>query len=200
MEFVDVTKGGDGSGGGNSLSLGQKLAKLHTTTAPIPPAHTQPMFGFPVPTYCGSTWQNNSFCASWSKFFAEIRLLAMLNLIDENHGTDPELRNGVEAVIRDVVPQLLRNGHLGGRRGIQPVLVHGDLWIGNKVRGKLARFNQAEEVVFDPSACYAHSEFEIGIMRMFGGFSAGFFHEYHRLVPKTEPKEEYEDRMKLYQL
>jgi fructosamine-3-kinase len=100
-----------------------------------------------------------------------------------------------------VVPRLLGNGHLGGRRGIMPVLVHGDLWIGNRVRGTIASLGGGiEEVVFDPSACWAHSEYELGIMRMFGGFSAGFFHEYHRLVPKAEPVWEYEDRIKLYQL
>jgi len=35
---------------------------------------------------------------------------------------------------------------------------------------------------------------------MFGGFGKGFFDEYHKLVPKTEPKEEYEDRVSLYEL
>jgi hypothetical protein len=50
------------------------------------------------------------------------------------------------------------------------------------------------------SARYAHNKDESGIMRMFGGFSAGFFHEYHRLVPNTHPTAEYEDRNKLYQL
>lgn len=57
-----------------------------------------------------------------------------------------------------------------------------------------------EEVVFDPSACYAHSEYELGIMRMFGGFGRGFFAEYHDLCPKTEPRVEYEDRVRLYEL
>jgi protein-ribulosamine 3-kinase len=200
MDFVDVTHRGDISSGGSVLSLAQKLAKLHTTTAPVPPGYNQPMFGFPVPTYCGSTWQNNSLCASWSKFFSDNRLLAVIQQIDENHGTDQELRAGVEAVVRVVVPRLLRNGYLGGRCGITPVLVHGDLWIGNRVRGKIATWDSPEEVVYDPSACYAHSEFELAIMRMFGGFSAEFFLEYHRLVPKTDPKEEYEDRLKLYEL
>jgi len=37
-------------------------------------------------------------------------------------------------------------------------------------------------------------------MRMFGGFDKAFFDEYHRLCPKTEPVEEYEDRLKLYEL
>ena len=37
-------------------------------------------------------------------------------------------------------------------------------------------------------------------MKMFGGFGASFLKEYHELCPKTEPVEEYEDRVKLYEL
>jgi len=200
MEFIDTSYRSDNSNSGNGVSLAQKLAQLHTTLAPIPLGYQQPMFGWPTATYCGSTRQANALCASWAKFFTENRLLAVLQLIDESHGTDEELRAGVETVVQKVVPRLLRNGHLGGRRGIMPVLVHGDLWMGNRVCGKIASCSGAEELTFDPSVCYAHSEFELGIMRMFGGFSAGFFHEYHRLVPRTEPKREYEDRIRLYQL
>ena len=60
--------------------------------------------------------------------------------------------------------------------------------------------SEAEDVVFDSSACYGHSEFELGIMKMFGGFGGSFLKEYHKLVPKTEPAEEYEDRVALYEL
>lgn len=49
-------------------------------------------------------------------------------------------------------------------------------------------------------ACYAHNEYEFGIMKMFGGFGSVFFTKYHDLVPKTEPVEEYDDRVELYQL
>lgn len=79
--------------------------------------------------------------------------------------------------------------------------MHGDLWSGNKGRARIGGDDGAvEDVVFDPSACYAHSEYELGIMRMFGGFGEGFFKEYHKLCPKTEPVEEYEDRVQLYEL
>lgn len=59
---------------------------------------------------------------------------------------------------------------------------------------------EPEDVVYDSSACYAHSEFELGIMKMFGGFGGSFLKEYHQLVPKTEPIDEYEDRVALYEL
>jgi len=106
----------------------------------------------------------------------------------------------MQPVVDTIVPRLLGNGHLGGRRGIMPVLVHGDLWHGNKAYGSNPAWEGPEDILFDPSACYCHSEYEISIMRCFGGFSASFYHEYHRLVPKTEPIHEYEDRIALYQL
>ena len=197
-EFVDVNDRKRPLTSG--LSLPQKLARLHKITAPNHPERHKPMFGFPTTTYCGSTPQSNTFRSSWSKFFAEDRLRAISKIIEENHGTDDELRAWIERIVLKAVPKLLRNGHLGGRGGIQPVLVHGDLWSGNKARGAIGEDGAIEDVIFDPSCCYAHSEYELGIMRMFGGFSAGFFNEYHRLVPKSEPKNEYEDRMELYQL
>ena len=158
------------------------------------------MFGFPVTTFCGATPQNNVYKSSWAKFYAENRLLSIGRIIEERHGLDNELRTWIEKTAVELVPKLLGNGHLGGNRGIQPVLVHGDLWSGNKGRGRLGGSGPIEEVIFDPSSCYAHSEYEIGIMKMFGGFSTSFFAEYHQLLPKTEPQEEYDDRVDLYQL
>lgn len=82
-----------------------------------------------------------------------------------------------------------------------PVVVHGDLWSGNASYGTIGtKSGEAEDVIYDPSACYAHSEFELGIMKMFGGFGGDFLKEYHQLCPKMEPVEEYEDRVKLYEL
>lgn len=43
-------------------------------------------------------------------------------------------------------------------------------------------------------------EYDFGIMRMFGGFGAGFEREYHKIKAKDEPVEEYEDRVLLYEL
>lgn len=199
-EWIDVDTRDGGPGPGTGLTLAQKVAKLHTTAAPIPEGHNRPMFGFPITTYCGSTAQDNTYCGSWAKFYSEHRLRALSRIIEENHGTDTEFTEALDVLIEKVVPLLLGNGRLGGKRGITPVLIHGDLWEGNKAKGKFDDRDGIEPVTFDPSCCYAHSEFELGLMRMFGGFSAGFFNEYHHLVPKTEPKKEYDDRMALYEL
>ena len=36
--------------------------------------------------------------------------------------------------------------------------------------------------------------------RMFGGFSEEFYESYHSILPPDEPREEYEQRMELYEL
>jgi len=82
-----------------------------------------------------------------------------------------------------------------------PVIIHGDLWSGNHGKGSIDG-GDIEEVVFDPSSSYSHSEFDFGIMRMFGGFGKGFEEEYYRFKEggKDEPVDEWEDRIKLYEL
>lgn len=182
---------------GTGLSLAAKLAALHTTPAPIPKGFSKPMFGFPVPTCCGATRQDNTFTDSWAGFYAERRLRGVMREGARKNGHDKELADAVDRVAGAVVPRLLGEGHL---KGVVPVVVHGDLWSGNHGRGRIAGKGAVEEVVFDPACVYGHSEYELGIMRMFGGFGSGFWKEYEGLVPRAEPKEEWEDRVALYEL
>jgi fructosamine-3-kinase len=198
-QFLERSSGGRKSGGGPG-SLAQKLGKLHTTPAPIPKGYDRPQFGFPVPTCCGNTQQENTFSSSWADFYANSRLRFITRESARNNGKDAELSNMVEELCTKVVPRLIGNEHLNGGKGVTPVVVHGDLWSGNAASGKLPGMKEAEDVIFDSSACYAHSEFDLGIMKMFGGFGGLFLKAYHEIVPKTEPVEEYEDRVMLYEL
>lgn len=191
--FLDLTPGGGHSPG---PSLAQKLAHMHTTPAPLPPGQdTTPMYGFPVPTCCGATVQDNAFRANWAEFFGEQRLLAALRAgVKENGGDgDGEMERAVREVVGRVVPRLLGEEYL---REVRPVVVHGDLWGGNCGRTG----EGGEEVVFDPAGVYGVGEYEVGMMRMFGGFGRGFWDEYERLVGRAEPKGEWEGRVRLYEL
>ncbi|KAL1648338.1 hypothetical protein SLS58_002091 [Diplodia intermedia] len=182
-------------------SLAAKLAKLHTTPAPTPAGYSQPQFGFPVTTCCGDTPQENGYKSSWADFYAENRLRFILRQSERSNGSDKELRTLVTRTADEVVPRLIGDAHLNGGKGVTPVVVHGDLWSGNASRGSIGSLDaEPEEVVYDPSACYAHSEYELGIMKMFGGFGGSFMKEYHEICPKTEPVQEYEDRVALYEL
>ncbi|KAK5661046.1 hypothetical protein OQA88_12425 [Cercophora sp. LCS_1] len=177
-DFLDL--GFDGSSG-SGLSLAQKLAKMHTTVV-------GDRFGFPVATCCGATEQENGWRERWDDFYANCRLRSVVR------GKDRELVEMVERVAGTVVPRLL------GGMDIKPVVVHGDLWSGNAGRGRIGGAGGVEEVVFDPACVYGHSEYELGIMKMFGGFGRGFWTEYERLKPRDEPSEEWEDRVELYEL
>lgn len=125
----------------------------------------------------------------------------MARSAEQSQGKDAELSTFVEKMAAVVVPRLLGDGHLKQADGspVVPVVVHGDLWSGNHGTGSIDN-GPVEELVFDPSSCYAHSEYELGIMRMFGGYGETFFREYHKLKPKDEPVAEYEDRVELYEL
>ncbi|KAI0874946.1 fructosamine kinase [Hypoxylon argillaceum] len=193
-DFLDLNSSAPG---GSGETLARKLARLHTTPAPIPEGFDRPMYGFPVTTCCGSSPQNNTWKASWTDFYANNRLRVIMAEGIKNNGADAELSKAVEKTADVIVPRLLGDDHL---KGTQPVVVHGDLWSGNQGRGRIAGKGGAEEVVFDPSCVYGHSEYELGIMRMFGGFGSNFWKEYESLVPKAEPKEEWNDRIALYEL
>lgn len=74
---------------------------------------------------------------------------------------------------------------------IVPALLHGDLWAGNVAE------DDSGPIIFDPASFYGHSEFELAIAGMFGGFSSCFFSAYHSKIPKAPG---FEKRNKLYQL
>ena len=201
-EFMDLSSRRGGSSSSSTSSLAQKLAKMHTTPAPVPAGYDHPVFGFSVPTCCGDTAQTNTYNTSWADFYAENRLRFILARSEKSNGADKELRTLVTRTADEVVPRLIGDKHLNNGKGVTPVVVHGDLWSGNAGRGTLPSMKSGgpEEVVYDPSACYAHNEYELGIMKMFGGFGGGFLSEYHSICPKTEPVGEYSDRVALYEL
>ncbi|KAI9656320.1 MAG: hypothetical protein M1821_004983 [Bathelium mastoideum] len=200
-DFLDLSsRVASSSSQSEGPSLAAKLARLHITPAPIPDGYSKPVFGFPATTCCGDTPQPNGYKESWAEFYAENRLSFILRQSEKSNGRDKELHDLVSTTVTKVVPRLIGDDHLNNGQGVTPVVVHGDLWSGNASRGRVAGRGHVEDVVFDPSACYAHSEYELGIMKMFGGFGGSFSKEYHQLCPKTEPVDEYEDRVALYEL
>ncbi|KAL8880897.1 MAG: hypothetical protein Q9192_007920, partial [Flavoplaca navasiana] len=193
-------------------SLAQKLAQLHRMPKPwvkYSDTHYSKVFGFHVPTYVGGALyfstkyrtKRQYWTQHWFNFFVEFRLRPIWQAAQRFwRGPHPKHRKLYSCIINKVVPRLLSPGHLGGEDGIEPALVHGQLWSENTIRGSIGREGDVEDMVSNPASFYAHSEYELAAMRMFGEFSSGFFKEYHRLVPKTEPVKEYEARQTLYQV
>lgn len=61
-----------------------------------------------------------------------------------------------DAVFEKVVPRILRPLESHGRK-VEPVLLHGDLWVGNTATDK----ESGTMVMFDSSAFYGHNECEL---------------------------------------
>ena len=169
-DFLDMRSNGSSSAKQSGMSLAAKLAKLHTTPAPIPEGYSKPVFGFPVPTCCGSSEQENDYTESWANFYAKHRLLAILRQSESNNGKDGALRSMVERTANEVVPRLIGGDHLNSGKGVQrcccawrcgcshhvfdlSVLTGAaKLWSGNKGHGVIGGEGAVEDVVFDPSA------------------------------------------------
>ncbi|CAE6427774.1 unnamed protein product [Rhizoctonia solani] len=171
------------SSAGASNILARRLAtELHAAKS------ENEKYGFECPTFCGATKIDNGWYDTWADAYS-----AMIGgLLDklERKGSYKELCGKGREVQQRAIPH-----YLGDRlKGVEPVLCHGDLWSGNV--GADADGNPA---IFDPSSYYGHNESDLAIGRIFGGFSPAFYHEYHSLRPKSEPVEEYDQRLKLYQ-
>jgi protein-ribulosamine 3-kinase len=129
-DFLDLSSASNPNTSGSGLSLAQKIARLHSTPAPVPEGYDKPMFGFPVTTCCGDTQQDNSYKSSWAEFYAENRLRHISRAAEKSRGKDAELSQLVEKTASVIVPRLLRDGHLKDNKtgeNVQPVVVHGDL-------------------------------------------------------------------------
>lgn len=186
-------------GPANPTQLGTELAKMHIHNANLiasgeragtfvggaeKAAEPITQFGFHVPTCCGYLPQKNDWSDNWVEFFAQNRLKFQIDMLLEKSG-DRELLS--------LWPQLERKipSYFEGIKLIVPSIVHGDLWSGNY------SYDKDGPVIFDPASFYGHNEYEMGIMKMFGGFSGAVFSAYHKVIPKEKG---IEKRVQLYEL
>jgi fructosamine-3-kinase len=156
--------------------LGRGLAELHRASAP--------QFGFAHDNFCGRTPQPNPWTDGWVSFYGAWRLghqLALARDADRLSAADAKLVDRLVMRLGDWIDD-----------PPQPALIHGDLWSGN-----LHRDASGRPALIDPAACYAHREAELGMMTLFGGFSARVFEAYDDAFP-LEPG--WRDRHPLYQL
>ncbi|KAM7025513.1 ketosamine-3-kinase-like [Acridotheres tristis] len=140
-------------------------------------------FGFHTVTCCGYLPQVNNWQSDWVSFFARQRIQPQMDLIERNSG-DGETRE-LWAQLQLKIPSLFCGIE------IVPSLLHGDLWGGNVAE------DDCGPIIFDPASFYGHSEYDLAIAGMFGGFSSFFYSAYHSKIPRAVG---FEKRLKLYQL
>ena len=128
-------------------------AHLHKRSRAAHPKQQLPKrFGFHITTFNGTLAQDNTWTDNWEEFYVR-GMRRMLQLEEEAGGPCEELKQLSEPFFAKVIPRLLRPLETGGRR-IDPVLLHGDLWMGNVATQDAT----GEPLMFDSSAFWGHHE------------------------------------------
>lgn len=157
--------------------LGRGLAEMHRKRADA--------FGYHRDNYCGTTPQPNDWTSDWIEFYRDQRLGFQLELAADKRGLSDRDRRDFETLL-ERLPDLLATDDE------PPALIHGDLWSGN-----LHVAPDGRPSIIDPAAYYAHREAELGMMKLFGGFSDRVYAAYDEAWPLQAG---WEERVELYEL
>jgi fructosamine-3-kinase len=156
--------------------LGRGLAALHRCGAPC--------FGLDHDNYLATLPQLNQPLPRWPQFYAERRLLPLLERAVDRGTASTGMRRGVERVIASI------DALCGPDE--PPARLHGDLWGGNALCDE-----QGAPVLIDPAVYGGHREVDLAMMRLFGGFSQRVFGAYEEAFPLADG---HQERVALYQL
>lgn len=155
--------------------FGTQLAQLH--------AKKEKEFGFHIDNYIGSLPQVNKTHNNWLDFYIEERLQPQLNL---------SLVKGLLNQSETPSPEKMKEACHVIFQNVQPSLLHGDLWSGNYLIAQ-----NGDPYLIDPAVYYGHSEVDIAMSKLFGGFGDQFYKAYHKIIPKDKFTDK---RITLYQL
>ncbi len=175
LEWID--EGADRSSDpGIEEELGRALAALHRSGAPA--------FGRDDRRTTGSRALPNEPCDTWAEFYATQRLVPLARIARDERALDPSAVRAIDRVAE-------RLEDLGGDP--EPAArLHGDLWAGNRLVD-----GEGRSWLIDPAAHGGHREFDLAMMRLFGGFGPGAFSAYADEFPLAEG---WEARVPLHQL
>ena len=156
--------------------LGRSLAAMHQAGSLS--------FGRADRRSTGSRGLPNEPCANWAEFYASQRLLPLARLARDGDALK-------EGAIRDLESVAGRLDELGGDVE-PPARLHGDLWAGNRLVDEAGK-----SWIIDPAAHGGHREFDLAMMRLFGGYGADCFAAYEDVFPLAPG---WAERVPLHQL
>lgn len=171
-----IGEAGSARDGPGEQGLGAGLAHLHAAGAPG--------FGREDRRTTGSRGLPNEPAASWPEFYAESRLIPLARLAREAGALPTDAIDGLARVAG-------RLADFGGADEL-PARLHGDLWAGNRLIGMDGR-----HWLVDPAAHGGHREFDLAMMRLFGGFGPKCFDAYEEVAPLAAG---WEERVPLHQI
>lgn len=174
LAWIDVGRGGPSTAADDRF--GRQLAALHRAGSAA--------FGRTDRRTTGSRRLPNEPCASWVEFYATQRLHPLVRLARNASALDARALRRIETVAD-------RLDELGGPT--EPAArLHGDLWAGNRVVD-----TGGTSWLVDPAAHGGHREFDLAMMRLFGGFGAACFDAYADEFPLADG---WQQRVPLHQL
>jgi fructosamine-3-kinase len=163
----------------DEAAFGRAVAALHGAGAPH--------FGRADRRSTGSRGLPNEPSETWAEFYATQRLIPLASLLrDARHLGDDAARlaDGLEAVAARVT-------ELAGPIE-PPARLHGDLWAGNRLVDV-----EGMSWLIDPASFGGHREFDLAMMRLFGGFGPKAFASYAEAAPLADG---WEGRIPLHHL
>lgn len=172
LEWIDEGRPGPTT----EADLGRDLARLHRAGAAS--------FGREDRRTTGSRGLPNEPCETWTEFYATQRLLPLARLASEARALP-------DTAVDDLGRVAHRLAELGGPPE-PPARLHGDLWAGNRIVDRDGR-----SWLIDPAAHGGHREFDLAMMRLFGGYGAACFAAYDEVHPLADG---WEARVPLHQL
>jgi fructosamine-3-kinase len=175
LEWIDEGSGAHGTAP-DEWSFGTGLARLHAAGAPC--------FGREDRRTTGSRGLPNDPASSWPEFYAERRLIPLARLARNADALPAAAVDGLDRVA-DRLAEF-------GAADEPPARLHGDLWAGNRLVGAHGR-----HWLVDPAAHGGHREFDLAMMRLFGGFGPACFDGYEAPFPLAPG---WEARVALHQI
>ena len=172
LEWIDEGRGRPAT----EADLGRQLAELHRAGAPA--------FGREDRRTTGSRGLPNEPCDTWVDFYATQRLGPLARLAADGQALPGETL----ALLEQVTERL---DEFGGPAQ-PPARLHGDLWAGNRLVDTAGR-----SWLIDPAAHGGHREFDLAMMRLFGGYGTDCFNAYDEVFPLADG---WERRVPLHQL
>ncbi len=153
--------------------LGESLARLHLVSGNS--------FGLDRDNFIGSLNQSNKEYENWAEFYFYERITPQI-----------EMATLAGYLPGGAISEKLLNTFKELFRGVRPSLLHGDLWSGNYLIAE-----NGKPYLIDPASYYGHSEVDIAMTRLFGGFAQSFYEAYHKIIPLDEKSNL---RIEIYQL